>query len=36
LLREKVARDRRKFHNEEVHNVYASPNIVRIIKLRSM
>jgi hypothetical protein len=23
-------------HNEELHNLYASPNIIRVIKLRRM
>jgi hypothetical protein len=26
----------RKFHNEELHNFYVSPNIVRMIKSRKM
>jgi hypothetical protein len=26
----------RKFHNDELHNVYSSPNIVRVIKSRRM
>jgi hypothetical protein len=26
----------RKFHNEELHNLYSSPNIIRITKSRSM
>jgi hypothetical protein len=24
----------RKLHNEEIHNLYSSPSIIRIIKLR--
>jgi hypothetical protein len=24
----------RKLHNDELHNLYSSPNIVRVIKLR--
>jgi hypothetical protein len=24
----------RKLHNEELHNLYSSPNIIRMIKLR--
>jgi hypothetical protein len=27
---------RRKLHNDEVHNLYSSPNIVRVIKSRRM
>jgi hypothetical protein len=26
----------RKLHNEEVHNLYSSPNIIRIFKSRTM
>jgi hypothetical protein len=26
----------RKMHNEDLHNMYASPNIIRIIKSRRM
>jgi hypothetical protein len=26
----------RRLHNEELHNLYASPNIIRAIKLRRM
>jgi hypothetical protein len=26
----------RKLHNEELHNFYSSPSIIRIIKLRRM
>jgi hypothetical protein len=26
----------RKLHNEEIHNLYSSPSIIRIIKLRRM
>jgi hypothetical protein len=26
----------RKLHNEELHNLYFSPNIIKIIKLRRM
>jgi hypothetical protein len=29
-----VTGDRRKLHNEELHNLYASPNIIRTIKSR--
>jgi hypothetical protein len=27
---------RRKLHNDELHNLYSSPNIVRVIKSRRM
>jgi hypothetical protein len=27
---------RRKLHNDELHNMYSSPNIVRVIKARRM
>jgi hypothetical protein len=26
----------RKLHNEELHNIYSSPNIIRMIKSRRM
>jgi hypothetical protein len=29
-------RDWRKLHNEELHNLYSSPNIIRMIKSRRM
>ena len=32
--RDKVTRDWRKLHNEELNNLYYSPNIVRVIKSR--
>jgi hypothetical protein len=32
--REEVAEGRRRLHNEEIHNLYASPNIIRVIKSR--
>jgi hypothetical protein len=31
-----VTGDWRKLHNEELHNFYSSPNIIRIIKSRRM
>jgi hypothetical protein len=31
-----VAVDWRKFHNEELHNLYSSPSIIRMIKSRRM
>jgi hypothetical protein len=34
--RDKVIGGRRKLHNEELHNLYCSPNIIRIIKSRRM
>jgi hypothetical protein len=32
--REEVAGEWRRLHNEELHNLYASPNIIRVSKLR--
>jgi len=32
--REEVAGGRRRQHNEELHNLYASPNVIGVIKLR--
>jgi hypothetical protein len=29
-------RERRKLHNEELHNLYSSPSIIRMIKSRRM
>jgi hypothetical protein len=29
-----VARGWRRLHNEELHNLYASSNIIRVIKLK--
>jgi hypothetical protein len=35
-MKKNVAGDWRKLHNEELRNLYASPNIIRVIKSRSM
>jgi hypothetical protein len=32
--RDEVAGDWRRLHNEELHNLYASPHITRVIKSR--
>jgi hypothetical protein len=34
--RDEVMRDWRKLNNEELHNLYSSPNIIRMIKSRRM
>jgi hypothetical protein len=34
--RDEVIGDWRKMHNEELHNLYCSPNIIRMIKSRRM
>jgi hypothetical protein len=34
--RDHVTGDWRKLHNEELHNLYSSPNIIRMIKPRRM
>jgi hypothetical protein len=34
--RKEVAGVSRKLHNEELHNLYASPNIIRVIRTRRM
>jgi hypothetical protein len=34
--RDEVIRDRRKLHNKELHNLYSSPSIIRVIKSRRM
>jgi hypothetical protein len=34
--REEVARGWRGLHNEELHNLYTSPDIIRVIKSRRM
>jgi len=33
-LRTEVVEDWRRLHNEELHNLYASPSIIRVIKSR--
>ena len=32
--RDEITRERRKLHNEELNELYSSPNIVRVIKSR--
>jgi hypothetical protein len=34
LKREEVVGGWRKLHNEELHNIYTSPNIIRVVKSR--
>jgi len=34
--REEVTEERRRLHNEELNDSYSSPNIVRVIKSRTM
>jgi hypothetical protein len=34
--REEAAGSRRRVHNEELHNFYASPNVIRVIKSRKI
>jgi hypothetical protein len=34
--RDELMKGRRKFHNEELHDLYSSPSIIRIIKWRRM
>jgi hypothetical protein len=34
--RDEVIRGRRKLHNEELHSLYSSPSIIRMIKSRRM
>jgi hypothetical protein len=34
--RDEVTGDWRKLHNEELHNLFSSPNIIRMIKSRRM
>ena len=35
-MRDEVTREWRKLHNEELNDLYSSPNIVRVIKYRKM
>jgi hypothetical protein len=35
-LKREVDRSWRKLHNDELHSLYSSPNIVRVIKSRRM
>jgi hypothetical protein len=34
--RDEVTRGWRKLHNEELHGLYSSPSIIRVIKVRRM
>jgi hypothetical protein len=34
--RDEVTGGRRKLHNEELHNLYSSPSVIRMIKSRRM
>jgi hypothetical protein len=34
--REEVAAGWRELHNEELHNLYTSPSVIRVIKSRRM
>jgi hypothetical protein len=34
--RDEMTGDWRKLHNEELHNLYSSPNVIRMIKSRRM
>jgi hypothetical protein len=36
LRRDEVTEEWRKLHNEELHDLYSSPSIIRIIKSRRM
>jgi hypothetical protein len=35
-MRNEMTGDWRKLHNEELHNLYSSPNIIKMIKSRRM
>jgi hypothetical protein len=35
-MRDAVTVEWRKLHNEDLHNLYSSPNIIQVIKLRRM
>jgi hypothetical protein len=34
--RDGVTREWRKFHSEELHNLYSSPNVIRQVKSRTI
>jgi hypothetical protein len=36
MKRDEETGDWRKLHDEELHNLYSSPNIIRMIKSRRM
>jgi hypothetical protein len=36
LKRDEMMKGWRKLHNEELHNLFSSPSIIRIIRLRRM
>jgi hypothetical protein len=36
LMGDEVAGDWRRLHNDELHNLYASSNIIRVVKLTGM
>jgi hypothetical protein len=36
LKRDEITGEWRKLHNEELHDLYSSPNIIRIMKSRRM
>jgi hypothetical protein len=35
-MRDEVTGDWRKLHNEKLHNLYSSPNIIRMVKSKRM